>query len=244
MKITNLRRFKPSKKTAIKGAVAAGIISVVSGTLCYATAGPFNYSRNVGQYWEYVNERSALDNGKSIEDIAREDNYFFISKPDPEILRVWPLTEDNAITATTSGDKPMKIFKSRATRQFLRPYDIPEVVKRADILVEDQDFYKHHGINWRGKLRAIKTAASRIFGSKSRIVGGSGITEQVAKLIFTPRGEVRNRSGMPGILGKAAELMYAKELEDIYTKEEILAFHLNNSSFGNGNYGINSAAHD
>ncbi len=107
---------------------------------------------------------------------------------------------------------------------------IPDIVKEAVIAVEDRDFYKHKGINFKGILRAffVNLLAGRIKE------GGSTITQQLAKVLFTTRKRT--------ILRKLKEAWLALQIEKLYTKDEILEFYLNQMYFGHGAYGIETAS--
>ena len=107
--------------------------------------------------------------------------------------------------------------------------DIPKHVQQAFIAIEDNRFYEHGGIDYRGTARAL---VSTLCGSE--VQGGSTITQQLAKNAFL----TQERS----IIRKIKEAFIAKELEHKYTKDEILTMYLNQIYFGQGAYGIESAS--
>ncbi len=100
----------------------------------------------------------------------------------------------------------------------------------AVIAVEDKRFYKHHGIDINGLLRAV------FIDLKARkiIAGGSTITQQTAKTLFLSNERTWNR--------KLKELYYATQLERKYSKDEILTMYCNSIYFGQGAYGIELAS--
>lgn len=108
--------------------------------------------------------------------------------------------------------------------------DINPLLEQTLLLMEDQQFYSHHGINYfRSAYLGIKTIISR------RIVGGgSTLTQQLAKLLFTKSEKTIER--------KLFEMFAAREIEDKYTKKEILAMYFNTVYLGDGNYGFEAAA--
>ena len=106
---------------------------------------------------------------------------------------------------------------------------IPKHVQRAFIAIEDNRFYEHGGIDYRGTARALLSTLSG-----SEVQGGSTITQQLAKNAFL----TQERS----ITRKIKEAFIAKELEHKYTKDEILTMYLNRIYFGQGAYGIESAS--
>jgi penicillin-binding protein 1A len=115
-------------------------------------------------------------------------------------------------------------------REFVPYYRIPEHVKEAFIAIEDERFYRHHGIDFIAILRALyrDILAGRI------VQGGSTITQQLAKLLFLKPEKSISR--------KVKEAILALQIEKRYTKDEILGLYLNQAYFGNQAYGIEAAA--
>ena len=114
------------------------------------------------------------------------------------------------------------------------PIDFDEIpIHMVDALIatEDERFYEHSGIDWRGTLRAFV-----YFGKRG---GASTITQQLARQIFVG---IRSRNIFKTILQKAQEWVIAVQLERRYTKKEILAMYLNKYDFGYQADGIRSAA--
>jgi penicillin-binding protein 1A len=105
------------------------------------------------------------------------------------------------------------------------------------IATEDVRFMEHSGIDGRALGRAIIKRG--ILGNKEA-GGGSTITQQLAKLLYT---EQVARSSVQRILQKPSEWVIAVRLERYYTKEEILTMYLNKYDFGNNAIGIYTAAH-
>lgn len=106
---------------------------------------------------------------------------------------------------------------------------IPKHVQQAFIAIEDNRFYEHGGIDYRGTARALVSTLSG-----SEVQGGSTITQQLAKNAFLTQERT--------IVRKIKEAFIAKELEQKYTKDEILTMYLNQIYFGEGAYGIESAS--
>lgn len=106
---------------------------------------------------------------------------------------------------------------------------VPQHVRDAFIAIEDIRFYEHGGIDYRGTARALVSTLSG-----REVQGGSTITQQLAKNAFLTQERSLTR--------KIKEAFIAKELEHKYSKEEILGMYLNEIYFGQGAYGIESAA--
>lgn len=109
----------------------------------------------------------------------------------------------------------------------------PNII-HALIATEDARFYKHEGVDTRSLLRVLfKTV---LLGDESS-GGGSTISQQLAKNLY-PR-----KKGFLAIpRAKIREARIAFELEDIYSKEELLTLYLNTVSFGEEVFGIETAA--
>ena len=107
---------------------------------------------------------------------------------------------------------------------------IPIYIKKALIVTEDRNFYKHNGVDLKGILRAI---INDILAGKF-VEGASTITQQIAKNLFLTHKKT--------LLRKIKEAFIAFQLERRYTKDEILHLYLNQVYFGSGAYGVESAA--
>lgn len=103
---------------------------------------------------------------------------------------------------------------------------------------EDERYYEHSGIDWRSLGRAI--VKTGILGQRAS-GGGSTITQQLAKLLFTEGGE-GSKNIVMRMFQKLQEWIIAVRLERKYTKEEIIAMYLNRYDFVNGSQGIRAAA--
>lgn len=109
--------------------------------------------------------------------------------------------------------------------------EIPTSMIDALIATEDERFYSHSGIDFRGTARALF-----YLGSKG---GGSTITQQLARQLFTG---VRSRNKLEAVVQKIKEWVIAIRLERRYTKNEIVAMYLNIYDFNYNADGIRSAS--
>lgn len=108
--------------------------------------------------------------------------------------------------------------------------NIPQVMKNAIVAIEDSRFYQHHGLDYIGIFRAIRTNLTH--GDVAQ--GGSTITQQLARGVFlSPRRTLER---------KIREAILALEIEKKYSKDEILEFYLNQIYFGAGAYGVEAAS--
>ena len=121
----------------------------------------------------------------------------------------------------------------RENRADARYSDLPASLVEALICTEDVRFRDHTGVDFKSLARAIIYLAKR--------GGGSTITQQLAKQLFTER---YDQTGFfeRAVLQKPKEWIIATRLEQQYTKDEILALYLNRYDFLNQAVGIRSAA--
>lgn len=121
-------------------------------------------------------------------------------------------------------------FAPASSRFIRRVSDLPAFAIPALLAVEDRDFMNHPGYSIKGIFRAMVVNAIH-FEMRQ---GGSTLTQQLAKILFTTRSRTLGR--------KSFEWFCARELEARFSKEQILLLYLNLAYFGHGNYGIASAS--
>lgn len=115
-------------------------------------------------------------------------------------------------------------------RIFVPLAQIPMKLRQGVIAAEDARFYEHGALD----LQGIARAAVKNLMSASVKEGGSTITQQLAKTLFLSHERTIGR--------KVKELQLASELEQRYTKDQILEMYLNSIYFGHGAYGVEAAA--
>lgn len=115
-------------------------------------------------------------------------------------------------------------------RRYVPHYQIPDMVKKAFIAIEDQRFYQHPGVDIIGIIRALY----RNIKAQNIEEGGSTITQQLTKMLFLKPEK--------SLIRKMKEAVLAAQIEKRYTKDEILGMYLNQSYFGSRAYGIEAAA--
>lgn len=107
---------------------------------------------------------------------------------------------------------------------------LPAHVKNATIAIEDKNFYKHHGFDTGGILRALYKSLTG-----QRLEGGSTITQQLVKVALLTPERTLSRKIKEAILTVATEVLYSKN--------QILEMYLNHIPYGGTTYGIEAAAH-
>jgi penicillin-binding protein 1A len=114
--------------------------------------------------------------------------------------------------------------------------DVPPLLIKAVLATEDEHFFEHPGIDYRGVIRGF--LAELGIGPE---VGGSTITQQVPRTLDVMKRAGLN-SGFERFVAKYKEMILAYRMEQEFTKEEILELYLNTSFFGQRSYGIATAA--
>ena len=136
---------------------------------------------------------------------------------------------------SSDGEVLSTYSQSKENRVFVKYNDLSPHLINALIATEDIRFYSHSGIDAYALTRAIIKRG--ILQQKSG-GGGSTITQQLAKLLYSPHAQ----NSFERILQKPIEWVIAVKLEHFYTKEEILNLYLNKYDFNYNAVGIMSAA--
>jgi len=150
----------------------------------------------------------------------------------PQIER---LEEIQPKITTIIYDDKMNPFKEFAVerRTIIRRQDIPKILENAIIASEDNQFYSHWGINFKGSFRAVLgILTGRNMG------GGSSITQQLALNLFLKRERTLTRK----FTRKIQEIFMAIQIEKKYSKDQILTFYCNKIFLGYKVYGMAEAA--
>ena len=108
--------------------------------------------------------------------------------------------------------------------------DIPDIIVQAFLAAEDDRFFEHPGFDYQGIIRA----ALKLVLTGSRAQGGSTITQQLARNYFLTRDRT--------FIRKAKELILSIQIENSFTKQEILELYLNKIFLGQRAYGVAAAA--
>jgi penicillin-binding protein 1A len=147
--------------------------------------------------------------------------------PSPEKLAVLETP-----VKTTVYDVRGKVLHEfyRENRSVVPLNRIPRHLVNATLSTEDRNFYKHWGVDLWGVGRAVVTDVMHM----RRAQGGSTITQQLARNLFNMYEKSFTR--------KLKELVLALDLERTYSKDQILELYFNQIYFGEGAYGVESAA--
>jgi penicillin-binding protein 1A len=144
----------------------------------------------------------------------------------------------NSIIYSRDG-KQLAVIQADRLRTAIPSRLMPREIRQATVAIEDKRFYKHGGVDFEGVVRA----AIKNFQSKKTVQGGSTLTMQLIKNLYT---EDRSRD----YKRKIREAKLAEELEDLHPgkpgKEWILTKYINNVPYGTVGgqtaYGVQAAA--
>lgn len=142
------------------------------------------------------------------------------------VYRGYNMYQD-AITKVSIEDKVNKIMSDD---NYISLEDLPKDYIKAVISVEDHRFYNHFGVD----VVALARAVINNIATMSLAEGGSTITQQLAKNMYFTQEKVFSR--------KVAEVFVALDLEEKYSKDDIVEMYVNVSYFGDGYYGIGDAS--
>ena len=150
-----------------------------------------------------------------------------------------PDLPDTTALNDTQLQVPLRIFSAEGSlmaefgekrRIPLQHDEIPEQLIQAILASEDARFFEHHGVDYKGLLRAVYSLATT--GVKAQ--GGSTITMQVARNFFLTREKT--------YLRKLNEIILSLQIEQSLSKNQILTLYLNKIYLGNRAYGVGAAA--
>jgi penicillin-binding protein 1A len=154
--------------------------------------------------------------------------FFYYSIDLPSISSVVENNESVSVRIMYSNDNEIKSY-GNVNSDINNYAEFPLYLIDGLVATEDRNFFKHHGFDYVGILRAIFVNIRA--GELKQ--GGSTITQQLSKMILKNSSKTLKR--------KVQELMLSIQLERKLTKEQILMMYLNKAYFGAGKYGISEA---
>tara|TARA_B100000700_G_C15041266_1_gene855426 strand:- start:1603 stop:3408 length:1806 start_codon:yes stop_codon:yes gene_type:complete len=147
----------------------------------------------------------------------------------PNVDRIKDFNQLGSITFLSTNKKIIQKI-GPSTRKKLESGQIPENIEKAFISAEDRRFYRHHGVDFIGIIRALITN----FKNNELIEGASTINQQLARIVFLNQNKTISR--------KIKEAALALKIDRNFSKKEILEHYLNNVYLGSSAYGITDAA--
>lgn len=147
--------------------------------------------------------------------------------PDPDILL--ERSDELSSKLYDRNGKPLFEVYGEKNRTLIKVEDVSQDLVHATLAVEDANFYNHRGFYFLGMVRAVKNTLTG-----QGLQGGSTLTQQVVKNSVLTQDRTITR--------KLKEFILALQLENKYSKEQILQMYFNETPYGGQNYGIFTAA--
>ena len=164
--------------------------------------------------------------------VASAALFFYYASSAPKISRS-DLTSQSITTIYDDQNRVISRLGAQK-REYAKDNQIPKQLKNAVVSIEDRRFYKHHGVD---TIRILGAATSNVFGRSAGMQGGSTLTQQLVKLsVFSTAASDRI------LKRKAQEAWLAINVEQHFSKSQILDFYINKVYMGNGIYGMQTAA--
>lgn len=164
--------------------------------------------------------------------VASAALFFYYASSAPKISRS-DLTSQSITTIYDDQNRVISRLGAQK-REYAKDNQIPKQLRNAVVSIEDRRFYKHHGVD---TIRILGAATSNVFGRSAGMQGGSTLTQQLVKLsVFSTAASDRT------LKRKAQEAWLAINVEQHFSKSQILDFYINKVYMGNGIYGMQTAA--
>jgi penicillin-binding protein 1A len=138
--------------------------------------------------------------------------------------------ERQASTVFAIDGTPIGVFKGADTQVEISKEHIPDTIRRAVVAAEDHRFFKHRGVDWQAIGRALQEDVK----AGEFVQGGSTITQQLIRNLYT--GSERT------MVRKAREALLSVQAERVLSKEDILARYLNTVYLGESTFGVEAAS--
>ncbi|MEG3849938.1 transglycosylase domain-containing protein, partial [Microcoleus sp. herbarium13] len=154
---------------------------------------------------------------------------YTLDKGLPDVNDLSAFNRDGTLTIK-AADNTILLQSGPATRDKLKLKEIPELLIKAFIAIEDRRFYEHRGVDYQGIARSI---VSNLV-ARDLVQGGSTITQQLARVVFLNQERSFRR--------KVREALLAQKIERELNKEQVLERYLNLVYLGSDAYGVADAA--
>ena len=147
----------------------------------------------------------------------------------PDVNDLSAFNRDGTLTIK-AADNTILLQSGPATRDKLKLKEIPDLLVKAFISIEDRRFYEHRGVDYQGIVRSIVSNVA----ARDLVQGGSTITQQLARVVFLNQERSVRR--------KVREALLAQKIERELSKDQVLERYLNLVYLGSDAYGVADAA--
>lgn len=173
-------------------------------------------------------EKPEQNSALNLEEVIKIFNETMKDLPDHTKLKGLQLPGASTIL-DRDGNRFTEIYSDNGRRRFVPITQLPPYLKYAFVAAEDQNFFKHKGVDIRGIIRAMM---ANFQGGRPQ--GGSTITQQVVKNLLVGDSITPER--------KMREIVLAARLETLLSKDEILELYMNYVFMGRASWGVEMAA--
>ena len=156
--------------------------------------------------------------------------YFAKDLPNPNTVDTGAISQQSTKIYDRTGQHLLYDIHGDEKRTIIPISQIPDTLKYATISLEDQEFYTHHGVVF---TSIVRSAIADIL-HRGAAQGGSTITQQLVKQSLLTSDKTITR--------KIKEVILALEIEQRYSKDDILGMYLNQIPYGSSAYGIEAAS--
>lgn len=154
--------------------------------------------------------------------------FFWYAKDLPSPSSVRKLDKVATIIYDRNGEVLYDVYQD-VNRIPVKLEELPDEIKNATVAIEDKNFYQHRGFDPLAIFRSLRTIIL-----ERRLAGGSTLTQQLVKnVLLTPERTLTR---------KIKELILSIQIENRFSKDEILQMYLNNAPYGGPAVGIEAAA--
>ena len=138
-------------------------------------------------------------------------------------------------TITDQDGNVLAVLSAKENRKILNKSEMGDYLPKAFVSIEDERFYKHRGVDIKRTGAAVVTF---LFNRGSSSFGGSTITQQLVKNITNEKED----SGAAGAIRKIKEMVRARQVESLLSKDQILELYMNIIFLGGNVYGVGMAS--
>lgn len=138
-------------------------------------------------------------------------------------------------TIVDSDGNVLATLNAKENRKILTKSEMGDYLPKAFVSIEDERFYKHHGVDIKRTGAAVVTF---VFHKGESSFGGSTITQQLVKNVTNEKDD----SGTAGAIRKVKEMIRAYQVENILSKDQILELYMNLIFLGGNVYGVGMAS--
>jgi len=159
--------------------------------------------------------------------------YLVVVAKTAQVKNLQATLSNTAVVIDDSGAKAGELYSQKGS--YVQYDHISQNMRDAVISSENRNFYREYGFSFKGIVRAaLLNLRNKLTGSRVIAGGGSTLTQQLVKNAYLTQEQTISR--------KAKEIFLSMQVEQDYTKKQIITMYLNNAWFGHGVWGVEDAS--